>query len=202
MMSHSYSAILEALPKEARIPAQKLMETTAIPIKITPKRKTKHGDFRITAKGVPMITLNASKNPYRFLLTLIHELAHWVTYKTYGSQVKPHGFEWKQNFRNLMLPFLNPSIFPEPLLGHLARHLKNPKATAGADIDLAKSFQTFDPPKKTVAVADIGEGKKFILEDGRVFIRGQKRVKRYLCHEIETQRNYLFSAVAEVYKYE
>ena len=53
-----------------------------------------------------------------------------------------------------------------------------------------------------MAVADIGEGKKFILEDGRVFIRGQKRVKRYLCHEIETQRNYLFSAVAEVYKYE
>ena len=200
-MSHSFSAVLEALPKEAKIPAQKLLERADIPIKIMAKRKTKHGDFRITPKGTPMITINASKNPYRFLLTLIHELAHWFTYKTYGSRVKPHGLEWKQNFRNLMLPFLTPTIFPEPLLGPLARHLKNPKATAAADVDLVKAFQTYDPPKSTVAVADIEEGKQFVLEDGRVFVRGEKRVKRYLCQEVDTQRNYLFNAAAEVYKY-
>ena len=201
-MLHSYSAVLESLPLEARIPTQKLLETAAIPIKITTKRKSKHGDFRITPKGTPMITINASKNSYRFLLTLIHELAHWLTYQTYGSSVKPHGREWKQNFRNLMLPFLTPTIFPEPLLGHLARHLKNPKATAAADIALIKAFQTYDPPKNTVAVADIEEGKQFILEDGRVFLRGQKRVKRYLCQEVTTQRNYLFNAAAEVYQYD
>jgi SprT protein len=201
-MNISYAAVLDALPNAARTPAKNLLIEAAIAVKITAKRKSKHGDFRITPQGTSLITINASSNSYRFLLTLIHELAHWYTYKTFGHRVKPHGREWKQTFQQLMLPFLIPEIFPEPLLMPLARHLKNPKASAAADIELVKAFRYFDPPKDTVAVADIEEGKQFKLEDGRVFVRGEKRVKRYLCLEVNTERRYLFSAVAEVYRHD
>lgn len=199
-MAASVDMLLEALPVEARPLTAELLTEANITIKITPKRKTKHGDFRIDARGGACITLNASKNPYQFLITLLHELAHWFTYKKYGRRVKPHGKEWKHSFQHIALPFLQPAVFPEPLLSLLALHLKNPKATSSSDLKLASALRAYDPPKETVTVLEIAEGDLFSLDNGRVFVRGKKRVKRILCTEVRTRRVYLFSAVAEVYK--
>ncbi len=198
-MEFTIQNVVKFLPEEAKEKTVQLLEQSKIEIKITRKRKTKHGDFRINSKGETLITLNATENPYQFLITLIHEMAHWFAFKTFGRHIKPHGKEWKQSFRDLMLPFLTPKIFPEPVLSQLARHLKNPKASASSDLVLVQTLRAFDPPKETITVLEVQEGSLFRLEDGRVFLRGKKRIKRILCQELSTRKEYLFSPVAEVY---
>ena len=88
------------------------------------ERKTRHGDYKRLPNGKYQITVNSNLNSYRFLITLIHEIAHFEAYNTYGRRIKPHGKEWKHTFQHLMLPFIRPEIFPNELLPLLAQHLK------------------------------------------------------------------------------
>ena len=110
-MDFNIQNVVKFIPEEAKEKTVQLLEQFKIEIKITCKRKTKHGDFRINSKGETLITLNATENSYQFLITLVHEMAHWFALKTFGRHIKPHGKEWKQSFRYLMLPFLIPKIF-------------------------------------------------------------------------------------------
>ena len=112
-------------------------------LKIVNKRSTKHGDFKRYVDGKVQITINNDLNPYRFLLTLMHEFAHLVTFEEY-KRVKPHGLEWKNNFKLLMLPFLKPKIFPDELLSELASYLMNPKASSDGSVNLSLAFRKFD----------------------------------------------------------
>jgi len=93
------------LPKAAVPTVFKLIEQEEVHFKIVNERKTRHGDYRRALDGRHLITINASLNPYGFLVTTIHELAHLIAYKNYGRRIKPHGKEWKYCFQHLMLPF-------------------------------------------------------------------------------------------------
>ena len=73
-------------------------------LKFTRPRKTKRGDFRVKGQNLA-ITVNQDQNSYRLLFTLIHEIAHLKTHRDCGSKVKPHGTEWKNNFRLLFALF-------------------------------------------------------------------------------------------------
>ena len=107
------------------------------------ERVTRHGDYRRRkAHGNHQITVNASLNKYRFLITLIHEIAHLMAFEKYGRHIKPHGLEWKKTFQHLMLPFIRPEIFPSQLLPLLARHFKNPKASSSTDAHIIDGFKT------------------------------------------------------------
>ena len=77
-------------------------------------------------------------------MTLIHEIAHHVTYQKFG-RVQPHGKEWKTVFQHLMLPLLDPEIYPTEILPHLANYLKNPKASTDADVNLSLALRGFEP---------------------------------------------------------
>lgn len=176
----------------------KLLAHDNLLVKIKNERKTRHGDYRELPNGKHQITINSNLNKYRFLITLIHEIAHFETYKTYGKFIKPHGKEWKYTFKHLMLPYLNPSIFPNNLLPLLAQHFKNPKASSDTDTVLALALKQFDEPNDKTYIFEIPLGQTFQLYNGRVFQMGQKRVKRFECVEIKTGRLYLFNPNAEV----
>ena len=124
------------IPENAIDLVQSLMELHDINLKIVNQRQTKHGDFRKLPNGKFQITINNSLNSYQFLLTLVHEIAHHITFKKYG-RVQPHGKEWKQQFQHLMLPFLQSTIYPSDMLGPLAQYLKNPKASTDSDVKLS-----------------------------------------------------------------
>ena len=186
------------IPNTALNQVLKLLEHDNLTVKIKNERKTRHGDYRQMPNGKHQITINSNLNVYRFLITLIHEIAHFDTYKTYGKNIKPHGVEWKYTFKHLMLPFLNPEIFPNDLLPLLARHFKNPKASSDTDTDLAYALKQFDAPNNKHYVFEVPAGSTFKLYNGRVFKMVKKRVKRFECVEIKTGRLYLFNPNAEV----
>jgi len=175
-----------------------LLEHDNLNVLVKKERKTRHGDYRQLPNGSHQITVNANLNEYRFLITLIHEIAHFEAYKKFGRFIKPHGKEWKFTFQHLMLPFLNPEIFPSTILPLLANHFKNPKASSDTDTKLALALKKYDPPNDKTYVFEVPFGSHFKLYNGRIFSRGKKRVKRFECMEVKTGKLYLFNPNAEV----
>ena len=186
------------LPEHAVADCHALLQRYHVKLKVVGQRKTRHGDYRKHPDGTHRITINASSNPYRFLLTLIHEIAHLVAFETHGRTIKPHGIEWKHTFTRLMAPFIRPEIWPDAILPLLAHHFRNPKASSSTDVDLALAVKLFDPPTARQMVMELGEGSCFKLYNGKVFRKGKRRVKRIECQEINSGRVYLFQPHAEV----
>ncbi|GIM54192.1 SprT-like domain-containing protein [Capnocytophaga cynodegmi] len=181
------------LPENAVLPCFELIKLHKIHLKIVSERKTRHGDYRQLPNGQHLITINTNSNKYRFLITLIHEIAHLVAFEKFSKQIKPHGNEWKYTFRMLMLPFISPDIFPQKLLGIVANHFKNPSASSDIDPVLSIALKDFDSKEEMENfVFELPMGAIFRTQDGRVFQKGKKRIKCYECMEIQTRKIYIF----------
>jgi len=176
--------------------------------RIARKRSTKTGDFRPAAKGQPpRITVNGDLNPYAFLLTLVHEIAHFFVYlDTEKANIflirkhrpRPHGKEWKKRFTGLMQPFISMNVFPPEIEMAMVSYFEDPKATASGDSRLQRLFQAFDPPGDNIRITDIPEGEFFMTGSGRVFLKMDRLRKRYRCKCVKTRRLYLFSPEAMI----
>ena len=186
------------IPERAVAPSFALIKEHNVHLKIVSERVTRHGDYRRLPNGQHQITVNAGENKYRFFITLIHEIAHLVAFEKYGRRIKPHGKEWKHTFQHLMLPFIRPEVFPQELLPYLARHFKNPKASSDTDAHLSVALKNYDPPTDKNYIFELSPGAVFKIYNGKVFKKGNKRVKRYECVEIATGKVYLFQPNATV----
>lgn len=186
------------LPLYAVAPVFELIKLNNVHLKIVNERKTRHGDYRRMPNGAQQITVNANLNKYRFLITLVHEIAHLVAFEKYGRTIKPHGVEWKLTFRELMLPFIRPEIFPNKLLPLIAAHFRNPRASSDTDARLSVALKSFDPDNDKNYIFEIPLGSIFRIYNGKTFKKGQKRIKRYECLEMDTGKLYLFQPNAEV----
>ena len=186
------------IPKASVASVFQLITAHNIHLKIVNERVTRHGDYRKMSNGQHQITVNSNLNNFRFLITLIHEIAHLIAFKKYGNSIKPHGIEWKRTFQQLMLPYLRPEIFPNNLLPFLAIHFKNPKASSDTDTNLSLALKEYDAPNDKNYVFEIPLGSRFRIYNGKIFKRGQRRVKRFECIEISTGKVYLFNPNAEV----
>lgn len=190
------NTLLKYIPEKAIPLVIYLIKEHKINLKIVNQRQSKHGDFRALPNGETQITVNNNLNEYQFLLTLIHEIAHHVTYKKFG-RVQPHGKEWKMVFQHLMLPFLQPEIYPKDMLPYLANYFKNPKASTDTDAKLSLALRG--------GMAESGKSFIFEIPNGSIFRyrdipykRGNKRRTRYECTNLNTNRVYLFNQNVEV----
>lgn len=188
------------IPKSAIPLVEYLINEHKINLKIVNARQTKHGDFRTFANGRTQITVNNNLNKYQFLLTLIHEIAHHVTHQRFG-RVQPHGKEWKTVFQHLMLPFLQPEIYPKNILPFLANYLKNPKASTDTDVKLSLALRNFTAESGKSFIFEIPLGSIFNFKN-KLYKRGNKRRTRYECLNLSNKKVYLFNQNAEVKLYE
>ncbi len=189
--------LLKYLPEHAVRPVFELIVANKVHLKIVNQRVTRHGDYR-SAAGKHEITVNSNLNKYRFLITLIHEIAHLIAFEKYGRMIKPHGGEWKHTFQQLMVPFIRPDIFPAQLLPLLARHFRNPAASSDTDATLALALKQFDPRSEKNYIFELPYGSVFRIHNGRIFKKGAQRTKRFECTEIKSGKVYLFNPNAEV----
>lgn len=194
---------------------------------ITHRRTTKLGDYRHPHNGKGhRITVNHNLNPYSFLVTLVHEIAHLTTWEKYEQgndkqffrlpnrhnapgiylsgnkahrRIMPHGEEWKRELRNLMQPLFVLAVFPENISSALALYLNNPAASTCADPHLLKILRSYDKNKAGITLEELAHGLVFKLEgSGKVFRKGEKLRKRYKCRDVYSNKTYLVSGVAEV----
>ena len=194
-----HNTLIKYLPERAVPLCFDLIKENRVHLKVVNERVTRHGDYRRLQNGQHQITVNATLNKYRFLITLIHEIAHLVAFEKYGRRIKPHGLEWKKTFQYLMLPLLRPEIFPSKLLPLLASHFKNPKASSSTDARLSLALQQFDEQQlEKTYVFQLPVGSIFRIYNGKLFKKGNKRIKRYECVEVGTGKVYLFQPNAEV----
>lgn len=167
-------------------------------LRITNARSTKLGDYRPPHAGKGhRISINHNLNQYAFLVTLVHEIAHLTCWNLHQNKVDPHGKEWKNEYKKLMLPVMQIGFFPEDVHHALLSYLKNPAASSCSDPFLQKTLSRYDE-NPALHLDDIPDGSLFKLANGMIMIKGEKRRTRYRCQEQNNKRFYLVSGVAEV----
>ncbi len=190
------------LPESAVDYCFQLWQTFGFTFRITKKRNSKLGDYRYTpTTGQHAISVNHDLNRYAFLITYIHEVAHLTTREKYNRHVLPHGQEWKQEFKKLMLPMLTNKVFPDDLLRIVAHHMKNPKASSTSDSKLLEALRLYDTtPSSELLLAQLEEGTAFLFNK-KVYRKIQTRRTRSLCEELSSGRKYLISDAAPVKRF-
>ena len=164
------------------------------------ERKSILGDYRHrTHFSNHKISVNGNLNKFSFLITLLHELAHLLTFEQFGNKVMSHGREWKLIYGKLLQQFVQNKIFPADIENELLSSLKNPAATSCAEDGLVRILRRYDDPKSHIRlVEEIVENGIFRCDDGRIFKKGEKMRKRFKCTDVRTGKVYLFSPVYEV----
>jgi len=171
-----------------------------VQLTITRERKSVLGDYRNSfADKNHRISVNGNLNPYAFLITLLHELAHLFTYERFGHRVMAHGMEWKNEYSKVLAQFLLKKIFPPDIHKALLKTLQNPAASSCADTSLLRVLHLYDEKKEGVSLIEaLPAGAVFKIKGGREFKKGERVRKRFKCVEIATGKMYLFSPVYEV----
>lgn len=177
-----------------------LLKSEPVQLKISRPRKTKFGDYRFPGKdGRHKISVNANLNPFAFLITLIHEMAHLKAFKDFGKVIKPHGPEWQQSFRDLAKPFLDANVFPDDVKHQFINSLNKGAASSCTDLNLFRQLKVYDDtPDHITTLEQIAIGSHFRIGKDKIFRKGPKSRKRYKCLNLVNKREYMVHPLAEV----
>lgn len=189
-------SFLAHFPKAAESSILKMTAEHSVILHLARPRQSKWGDFKAmkNGSGTPSISVNSNLNPAAFLITFVHEWAHYVVWKKYNS-TKAHGLEWKTAFVELIQPFLNESCFAPDLLPIVKTYFNNPSAAISSAPQL---YHALTPASSDqVPVQEIRLGGHFSFR-GKVYKRLEKRRTRFKCELVGQKRIYLFSQNALV----
>ncbi len=185
------------IPLGAEVYCAELLFEHKVHLNIKNPRLSKLGDYRPKHANIPhRISINKDLNPYGFLITFIHEIAHLTNWEKYQNRVAPHGPEWKQEFKELILPLLNSTIFPLDIYKALVSYMQNPAASSCSDPNLMRILSKYDADNGWVLLDDVPLNSKFKLKNGTEFLKVAKNRTRYKCIELKTSRMFLVPGVS------
>ncbi|MGB3777561.1 MAG: SprT-like domain-containing protein [Tunicatimonas sp.] len=170
-----------------------LQKVYGFSLRASKPRRSKWGDYRYRRAGGRVqhaISVNDDLNPYAFLITYLHEVAHLRAFQQHGFRIPPHGAAWKQCFRQLLVPVLSATVFPSELLVAVRQFARNPRASTGADVLLTQALQPFNSPTNQVPLGCLSEGKRFTFRE-RTYVKQKTRRTRALCEEVRSRKQYL-----------
>lgn len=187
------------VPEQAYGYVSNLLGSYDVLFKISRPRKTKLGDYRyFPNKQIHQITVNEDLNEYSFLITLIHEIAHYLQFRNNKRRrLAPHGLEWKLEYKALMEPLLEEGLFPSDIQTYLEHHMENPKASSCSDVKLMRILSNYDS-HSTTRLEDIPNGALFSINNGRIFQKGIKQRTRFKCLEPATKKTWFVHSLTEV----
>lgn len=194
-------ALKAYLPPDTFEPVLQYLQQYGVHLTVARARASILGDYRHRTRdgGAHRISVNGNLNKYSFLITLLHELAHLLTFERWGHRVPAHGKEWQGVFAGLLAQFLMKGVFPDDIRQSLERSLHSPAASSCADAQLLRTLKKYDPQRPGFFLVEaLPEGAAFKTPDGRIFVKGEKLRKRFRCIEPATGKLYLFSPVYEV----
>ncbi|MBL7964469.1 MAG: hypothetical protein JNM31_11585 [Flavobacteriales bacterium] len=166
-------------------------------VRLSKPRATKLGDYRAATRTLPhRVSVNMDLNKYAFLVTLIHEFAHYTTVQKTRRWTNPHGQAWKAEYHRLMRPFLSRAVFPGDVLHALEHHMKDAPAASCTDHDLMRVLRRYDPDPKPF-LEDLRENTLFRFNQ-RVFVKGPRLRRRFKCRCLNDRRIYFIDPLAEV----
>ncbi|MFM9059371.1 MAG: hypothetical protein ACKOSQ_09660 [Planctomycetaceae bacterium] len=173
-------------------------------VRVVPPRRTKLGDHRPPRAGRPrhVITLNDDLNPFAFLTTLLHEVAHvatWERHRRRWRPPRPHGAEWQREFAALLGPVVVEEALPPDVRAALAGSMGGPAAASCSDRRLALALARYDAPRPgLVRVEDLAVGTIFRTDRGVVFRAGPIVRTRRQCFEWRSGQEYRVHTLARV----
>lgn len=198
---HPMQALATFLPEATFELVVQYIHHYKVHLTVTKKRKSVLGDYRHAIIGKNhRISINGNLNQYEFLITLLHELAHLLTFEKFGNKVEAHGKEWKASYSKLLIDFVHHRFFPADIEKALQKSIINPAATANGETELLLVLRRYDNKKREghCHIAELPEGSIFQTDNGKIFMKGARRRKRFECTEIKTGLKYSFSPVSEV----
>jgi SprT protein len=186
------------IPEEAIDTVYDWLTPHRIKLKISKPRTSKLGDFRVRGKNHPaQISVNGNLNPYSFLITLTHEVAHLKDFDQRDHLSEAHGASWKKQYVNLLEEVLSTGAFPPDLVPAILQHMERPKAASCSDPQLLEALRQYDDDPG-LRLKELYDGALFEIANGRRFERGPLRRTRYKCLEPKSGRWYLIHGEAEV----
>lgn len=196
------------IPAAAVDYCQALQQQLPFQFRLSRPRKTRLGDFRTLPDRSAHITVNVDLNPYAFLITLVHEIAHCAVYHTYkrpraDSPGKPHGRAWQVTFQRLMAPLLTETVFPADVLVPLRIYMTRPAATTSAQPALMQALRRYSVaadqamPSGRPLLRQLAEGQTFRFGK-KTWVRGKLRRTRVVCKEVQSGRSYAILADVSV----
>ncbi len=126
-VEHPLQALSQYLPDGTFELVANFLQQYKVHLTISRERASVLGDYRNAHKGQNhRISVNGNLNRWSFLITLLHELAHLLTFEQYGHKVQSHGKEWKARFGKLLAQFVQSKIFPADIEAEVAGHPAQP----------------------------------------------------------------------------
>lgn len=166
-------------------------------LKITKNRNSKLGDYRKLPDKSHQITVNGTLEPQLFFFVLTHELAHLIAFEKYGRRISPHGAEWKQTFREMLLESL--TVYAEDLRPIILKFSKSPKANFMASPELVKYFHVPKEDDEQTFIENLKKGELFEYKK-EIFVIEETTKKRYLCRNLKSGLKYKVNTLARVKK--
>jgi SprT protein len=193
--------LIRYMPPRAVMYCSELIMLHKLHLHIEVERKDRLGDYSPHLGKGNRISINHNLNPYDFLITFIHELAHHVTYKKYGPHHQSHGKEWKEEFKTCMRPLLQLRMFPPDIAAPLIAHMKKPMYTHSGDVGLMKALMKYDKIAKTIS-EEIATNSYFTLKPKSKTIYQKKEKLRtyYLCIDVMSGKKMKVHALAHIYQ--
>lgn len=190
----------EKVPHKSLSLLETWISNESVHVMVNRTRRTKLGDYRPARRGrVAIITVNEDLHPVGFLITLLHELAHHLVYKRFSySGIKPHGAEWKNEFRRLLIFVIDGGILSDEQKQAVYKCYFKRESIAGTLCSDLQRLLNGDHGSEMTFVEDVPENTVFILKSGRKFRKGPKIRTRYLCTDVSDGKKYRVHPMAEI----